>query len=46
MPSKTPKQARFMRMCSSAKGRKKAGTSCPPKSVAKKYARSDRRKKK
>ena len=44
MPSKTKKQARFMAMCATPKGRKKAKGKCPPKKVAKEYARHDRRK--
>lgn len=44
MPSKTPKQARFMLMCSNDKGRKKAKSKCPPKKVAKEYVRHDRKK--
>ena len=38
MPSKTPKQARFMRACA-GKGRAKVTKKCPPKSV-----RADARK--
>ena len=44
MPSKTKKQARFMAMCATPKGRKKAKGKCPPKRVAKEYARHDRGK--
>jgi hypothetical protein len=39
MPAKTKKQQRFMAMCSSAEGRKKAKGKCPPKKVAKKFAK-------
>jgi len=39
MPAKTKKQQRFMGMCTTAKGRKKAKGKCPPKKVAKKFAR-------
>lgn len=41
MPSKTPKQARFMRMCASDKGRKSATTPCPPKKTAREFVRHD-----
>ena len=34
----TRKQKRFMRMCASAKGRRKARQKCPRKSVAKEMA--------
>ena len=44
MPSKTQKQARFMAMCATSKGRAKAKGKCPPVRVAKEYARHDRRK--
>lgn len=37
MPAKTKKQQRFMAMCSTDKGRKKAKGKCPSKKVAKKY---------
>ncbi len=37
MPSKTPKQQRFMAMCSTKKGRKKANKKCPPVKVAREY---------
>jgi hypothetical protein len=43
MPSKTAKQKRFMAMCASPKGRKKAKGKCPPMKVAKKYASADKR---
>jgi len=39
MPAKTKKQQRFMGMCSTTKGRKKAKGKCPPKKVAKEFAR-------
>ena len=45
MPSKTKKQANFMRMCASSEGRKKAKGKCPPKKVAKEFAQADKRKK-
>lgn len=41
MPSKTKKQANFMRACASEKGRKAMMTECPPRSVAKKFAKAD-----
>ena len=44
MPSKTKKQAGFMAMCATPKGRAKAKGKCPPKKVAKEYARHDRGK--
>lgn len=37
MPGKTAKQRRFMGMCSTTKGRKKAN--CPPMKVAKEFRR-------
>jgi len=39
MPAKTAKQQRFMGMCTTAKGRKKAKKKCPPKKVAKEFAK-------
>jgi hypothetical protein len=45
MPAKTAKQQRFMGMCSTAKGRGKAQGKCPPKTVAKEFARKPRTKK-
>ncbi len=39
MPAKTEKQRRYMAMCSTTKGRKKARGKCPPKKVAKKFRR-------
>ena len=39
MPAKTPKQQRYMGMCLTEKGRKKAKKKCPPKKVARKFAR-------
>ena len=47
MPSKSRKQARFMRMCAHASGRRWArdkGVRCPPLKVAKKYVRADKRR--
>lgn len=44
MPSKTPKQARFMRMASTAKGRRKARSKLPPVKVAKEFVAADSRK--
>ena len=37
MPSKTPKQQRFMAMCSTPKGRQKAKGKCPSVAVAKEF---------
>jgi hypothetical protein len=45
MPSKTRKQARFMRMCASDKGRKKATKKCPHKKIAREFVKADKRKK-
>ena len=39
MPAKSEKQRKFMGMCLTAKGRKKAKKKCPAKKVARKYAR-------
>ena len=39
MPATSKKQQKFMGMCTTAKGRKKAKGKCPPKAVAKKYAK-------
>lgn len=38
MPAKSPKQQRFMGMCSTPAGRAKAADACPPASVAKEFA--------
>jgi hypothetical protein len=38
MPAKSPEQQRFMGMCSTPEGRKKAKGKCPPQSVAKEFA--------
>lgn len=45
MPSKTKKQANFMRMCASEGGRKKVKKKCPPEDVAQEFTHADRRKK-
>jgi len=37
MPAKTKRQQRFMGMCSTPAGRKKAKGKCPSMKVAKKY---------
>ena len=39
MPAVSRKQQQFMALCSTPEGRKKAQGSCPPVSVAKKYAK-------
>lgn len=39
MPAKSKKQRRFMGMCLTKKGRKKAKGTCPPKKVARKFAK-------
>jgi len=43
MPAKSAKQQRFMAMCSTAKGRKKAGKACPSRKVAKEFAHKPKR---
>ena len=42
MPGKTPRMRRYMGMCTTAKGRKKARKKCPPKKVAREFARKPR----
>ena len=44
MPSTTKKQARFMRMCSSPKGRAAARGKCPPVKVAKEFSHTKKGK--
>lgn len=44
MPSKTPRQRRFMEGCASDKGRAKMGKKCPPKRVAQDFRAADRAK--
>ena len=39
MPAKTEKQRKFMGMCSTTKGRKKAKGRCPSRKVAKEFRR-------
>jgi len=39
MPAKTEKQRRFMGMCTTPKGRKKAKGKCPPVKIAREFAR-------
>ncbi len=39
MPAKSKKQQKFMGMCTTAAGRKKAKGKCPSKKVAKKYSK-------
>lgn len=39
MPAKSDKQQKFMGMCSTPEGRKKAKGKCPPKKVAKEFAK-------
>lgn len=46
MPAKTPRQRRFMGMCTTPEGRKKARKKCPPVSVAREFARNPRGKQK
>jgi len=45
MPAKTARQQRFMGMCSTVKGRKQAQGKCPPKAVAKEFARKPKGRK-
>lgn len=45
MPSKSPKQRRFMRACASDRGRKRMRGKCPSKKVAREFVRADRRRK-
>lgn len=45
MPSKTKRQARFMRMCASEEGRRKAKGKCPPKNVAREFVKEDKKRK-
>lgn len=40
MPSKTPRQARFMAMCAHGGGRK-GGPKCPPAAVSAKFNKAD-----
>lgn len=44
MPAKTKKQQRFMAMCSTPAGRKKARGKCPPVKVAKEFRKGPRKK--
>jgi len=39
MPARSAKEQRFMGMCLTKKGRKKARGKCPSKKVARKFAR-------
>jgi len=43
MPAKSAKQQRFMGMCTTTAGRKKAQGKCPPKKVAREFARKPRK---
>lgn len=43
MPAKTERQRRFMALCSTRKGRKKARGKCPSIRVAKKFRRMKKR---
>ena len=45
MPAKTKKQQKFMGMCTTPEGRKKAKGKCPPVSVAKEFAHMPKKKK-
>ena len=42
MPSPTNRSARFMALCSSLKGRKKAREKCPPMDVAREFHAADK----
>lgn len=44
MPAKTRKQQRFMAMCSTPEGRKKARGACPPVKVAKEFRKMGKKK--
>lgn len=44
MPAKSPEQQRFMGMCSTPEGRKKAKGKCPPMSVAKEFRKKPKRR--
>lgn len=44
-PSKTKKQKGLMKLCSTSGGRRKARVKCPPKKVAREFARADRKSK-
>lgn len=46
MPSKTAKQARFMRACAHGFEPKGKGVKCPPMSVAEEFMKADMYKKK
>jgi hypothetical protein len=46
MPAKTRKQQKFMGMCSTTAGRKKAKGKCPPVKVAKEFAKMPKKKRK
>lgn len=45
MPAKSKAQQKFMGMCSTAEGRKQAMGKCPPKEVAKEFAKNPKGKK-
>lgn len=45
MPAKTRRQQRFMGMCSTPEGRKKAKGKCPPVAVAKEFRKLKRKRK-
>lgn len=44
MPSTSEKQRRFMAMCSSPKGRRKARGKCPPLKIAEEFREADKGK--
>lgn len=43
MPAKSAKQQRFMGMCSTMEGRKKAKGDCPPMKVAKEFSKKPKK---
>lgn len=46
MPSKTGKQAAFMRACKHGFSPKRKGVQCPPMDVAKEFVRADKLRRK
>jgi hypothetical protein len=46
MPSKTPAQQRFMRMCHALESREAKKYKCPPKKVAEEFYQADKKKSK
>jgi hypothetical protein len=44
MPSKTKRQANFMKMCASSQARNKVRGNCPPEKVAEEFVKADKGK--